>query len=357
MSISFTDILNRHVAATALLFPTRPPACGAAIELPVPITARLVSRFGSASSNVLLDERCQHFRDAGIDGVIGYKRHGRYAIALGDPVCATEDRAALVEAFRTHFREQGVHTLFAVVGAGTAEYLRATGCGLVEFGVEQVLDPSNSVTAPGYKELRKKLKRARRAGMEVTEYRPFEDGHIPQLERQMNDLAHCWLMNRGGLQTFWAHIDLFRSPTTTRWFYGKVGDRVVGLLSTLRLENLNGYLLEHILWAPQAPVGTSESLVAHVLETLAGENCTYASFGPAPAHDLGEVSGFSNLSERSCRLIYRMARHLFQLDSKALHRQKYRPVAAQPLYLAFDKTSIGLGTLGALGHAFNFSMA
>lgn len=357
MSTSFTDLLNRHMAARALLLPTPAPARDAAIELSIPTIARLVSRFGSASSNVLLDERCQHFRDTGIDGVIGYKRHGRNAIALGDPVCAAEDRAALVEAFRTRFRERGMYTHFAVVGTGMAEYLRGKGCGLLEFGVEQVLDPSNSVTAPGYKELRKKLKRARRAGMEVTEYRPLENGHSPELERQMDNLAHCWLMNRKGLQTYWAHIDLFRSPTTTRWFYGRVGDRVVGLLSTLRLENLNGYLLEHILWAPQAPVGTSESLVAHVLETLAGENCTYASFGPAPAHDLGEVSGFSHLTEQSCRLIYRMARHLFQLDSKALHRKKYRPVGAQPLYLAFDQASIGLGTLAALGHAFNFSMA
>jgi lysylphosphatidylglycerol synthetase-like protein (DUF2156 family) len=146
----------------------------------------------------------------------------------------------------------------------------------------------------------------------------------------------------------WAHIDLFRSPTTTRWFYGTVGEKVVGVLSTLRLEKLKGHLLEHILWLPEAPVGTSEALVAHALETLAGENCTYASFGPAPAHDLGEISGFSQLREDSCRLIYRMARHLFQLNSKTLRRQKYRPVAAQTLYLAFDSGRIGFGTLAAL---------
>lgn len=358
MSTTCTHVLAQNLAAPGVLLPS--PATttdGGAGDCSVSRIAQLVSRFGSPASNVLLDERCRHFRHPGIDGVIGYKQHGRYAVALGDPVCAAADRPALVEAFRTHSRQQGLSCIYAVIGSTMASYVRAQGCGLVEFGVEQVLDPCNSVSSPGYKDLRKKLKRARRAGMQVAEYLPQRDGRDAELERQLDDLAYCWLMDRDGLQTYWAHIDLFRSRSTTRWFYGTVDGKVVGLLSTMRLEEHGGYLLEHILWAPQAPVGTSELLVAHTLETLAGENCRYASFGPAPAHDLGEVSGFSRLTGHSCRLIYRMARHLFHLDSKTLHRQKYRPAAVQPLYLAFDPATLRPGTLAALGHAFNFSMA
>lgn len=242
-----------------------------------------------------------------------------------------------------------------MIGSSAASYLRTRSCGLIEFGVEQVLDPRLSLSSPGFRDLRKKVKRARRAGMLVSEYQPRQ-GHDAELERQMEHLARCWLMHREGPQTYWAGIDFFRARAVTRWFCGTVEGKIVGALSMLRLEGRDGYLLEHILWMPDAPVGTSEFLVAQALETLADEGCGYASFGPAPACELGEVSGFSALTQYSCRCIYKLCRRALHLDSRMLYRQKYRPAVLQPLYLAFDPTVIRPGTLAALGHAFNISI-
>ena len=117
-----------------------------------------------------------------------------------------------------------------------------------------------------------------------------------------------------------------------------------------------GFLFEHVLCLPDAPVGTSESLITKATEALAAEGCNYASFGPAPASELKEVSGFSKLTKHACRLTYRGCCRVFHLDAKMFYRQKFRPAASQPMYLAFDRPNIRWLTLVALSRTFNFSL-
>lgn len=318
--------------------------------------ADLVRRFGGPASNVLLDDGCQHFQAPGIDGIIGYKQYGDYAVVMGDPACAEIDREGLLQAFTHHCGENRRRCIYAVIGTHTATYAGGRGGALLEFGVEQTLNPTLAL-APGAfnRDLRKKLKRARRAGMEVTEY-PIALASDVELETQIQGVAASWLANRRGPQTYWAHIDLFRARRITRCFVGTVAGKVVGVLSTLRLDAQDGYLLEHLLCAPDAPVGASELLVTQALQTLGREGCRFATFGPAPASELGQVTGMSGTSARIARFVYGLCNRMFHLDAKVLFRQKFRPVAAQPMYLAFDPPVLQLPTFMALGITFNMSL-
>ena len=164
--------------------------------------ADLIRRFGSSSSNILLDKQCHHFETAGIDGVIGYKSFSGCAVVLGDPVCSAEDSVALIEAFRKHSVAQGWHTVYAVIGPRMASHFRSQGLGLLEFGVDQVMNPLISASPQGYnRDLRKKLKRARHAGLVVLEYQPYTLRDA-SLESQLNHLAKTWLLNRRGPQAY-----------------------------------------------------------------------------------------------------------------------------------------------------------
>lgn len=318
--------------------------------------AELVATFGGAASNVLLDPRSECFEQAGIHGAIAFRRFGRCAVALGDPVSAPTDAIELAEAFRSHCAARGWHTIHAVIGSHMADHFRRLDLGLIEFGVEQILRLEPTGDNAYIRDLRKKLKRARQAGLDVVEYRP---GSRPDTasEAAMKKLATDWLANRRGPQTYWATIDLFRARGITRWFCGMVEGKLVGVLSVLELRSRGGYLMEHILWHPDAPVGTSELLITRATETLAAEGCQNASFGPAPAPELGEVSGFSSSTQTVAHWIYRHCCRIFTLDSKVLYRQKFRPSATEPLYLAFDPPRLRLDTLQALGRVFNFSLA
>ena len=131
-------------------------------------------RFGSSSSNILLDTECYHFEVAGIDGLLAYNNFRGCAVVLGDPVCSDENSVVLIEAFREHCAVQGWHSVYAVIGSRMASYFRSQGLGLLEFGVEQVMNPLISASPQGYnRDLRKKLKRARHAGLTVLEYQPY----------------------------------------------------------------------------------------------------------------------------------------------------------------------------------------
>lgn len=318
--------------------------------------AELVAMFGGPASNVLLDPRSECFEEAGIRGAIAFRRFGRCAVALGDPVSPSADAIELSEAFRSYCADNGWYSIHAVIGSDMAAHFRRLNLGLIEFGVEQILRLEPTGGSSYIRDLRKKLKRARQAGVDIVEYRP---GYQPDAasEAAMTNLAKDWLANRRGPQTYWATIDLFRARGITRWFCGMVGGKLVGVLSLLELRNREGYLIEHILWHPDAPVGTSELLITRATEALAAEGCHSASFGPAPAHELGEVSGFSSSTQTLAHWIYRHCCRIFTLDSKVLYRQKFRPSATEPLYLAFDPPRLRLDTLQALGRVFNFSMA
>lgn len=318
--------------------------------------AELVASFGGPASNILLDPRSQCFEEAGIHGAIAFQRYGQCAVALGDPVSPPADAIELAEAFRSYCGDCGWHSIYAVIGSRMAAHFRGLNLGLIEFGVEQIVRLEPTGGSSYIRDLRKKLKRADQAGLNVVEYRPA-DQPDPGLETAMTNLTRDWLANRRGPQTYWATIDLFRARGITRWFCGMVGGQLVGVLSLLELRNRGGYLMEHILWHPDAPVGTSELLITRATETLAAEACRSASFGPAPAPELGEVSGFSFATQSLAHWIYRHCCRIFTLDSKVLYRQKFRPSATEPLYLAFDPPRLRLDTLRALGRVFNFSLA
>lgn len=318
--------------------------------------ARWIKKYGNSASNALLDEQCRYFRLPDIDGVLGYKVYYMHAVMLGDPVCAKEDIKLMITAFKQYCASQGWGVTYTVIGRELADCLRDQGLALIEFGVEQIINPQQVRGSRGYiRDVRKKLKRARKSGLIVEEYKPISSP--PSIELELDQIAEKWLRHRRGLQTYWSGISLFKARAITRWFYGTVAGRVVCLLTLIRIEADKGYLIEHILWHPEAPVGTSETLITEVAAQLSGEGCDYLSFGPAPATRLGEVSGFSAFKRWACGPLYRGCCRLFKLDAKMLFRQKFRPDSAEPLYLAFDSPELGWRRLMALARTFHFSRA
>ena len=139
---------------------------------------------------------------------------------------------------------------------------------------------------------------------------------------------------------FLARVRLFEAPAVTRFFYVRHGDRYVGVLTTVRLDNRDGYLLNHILASPDAPVGTSELLIAHAIETLGVEGCGVATFGPAPSDELGNVLNLSSFSERVARRIYRLCGEKLHLDARTRFRRKFQALSESASYLVFDPPRI-----------------
>jgi aspartyl-tRNA synthetase len=318
----------------------------------------LVVQYGGPVSNGLLDPHCHTFRSTRVEGVVGYRNSWGAIVALGDPVCGIQDMPRLAAKFRRHCAARRRHMVYAAGSERLAGIVCRWGGAAVEFGETLIFDPrlDPQSGAPGH-ELRKKVRRATREGAVVDEYRPERTGHDPALESALEAVAAQWLRARHGLQIYVSRVRLFEPFVAgRRWFYARAGESVVGVLALLRLESRGGYLLEHLFAAPESPIGITELLVTECFATLAREGCPFATFGPAPAPQLGSVQNLGSVSEAFARRVFATASHMFHLYGRTQYQHKFQAARAEPAYLVFDPPRVGLRDALGVMRAFNVSI-
>ncbi|HZO14832.1 MAG TPA: phosphatidylglycerol lysyltransferase domain-containing protein, partial [Polyangiaceae bacterium] len=262
----------------------------------------------------------------------------------------------LAEQFRMSRAERGLSVVFACASETLAARLVDREYASVEFGEELVFDPRRDPQAGRRgRELRKKVARAERSGVEVCEYLAGVD--TPRIEPAMEQVVRRWLAGRRGLQTYVAPLLLFAESRGRRWFYARHGREIVGVLSLVRLDAHHGWLMEHLLAVPEAPQGTTETLVARVFAALGTEDCAWCSFGPSTLPRLAHMHGLGRCSELMARAIFGLAGRLCDFRSHARYRQKFQPVSSQRRFLLFHPRRFGLRELSGLSRAFNFSLS
>ncbi|HUS65604.1 MAG TPA: DUF2156 domain-containing protein [Kofleriaceae bacterium] len=318
----------------------------------VPGVAAWVRAHGCAVSTALLDPACRHFFVPGVPGVIGYREGWGCAVGLGDPVCPPEQTGALVDAFGDFCHARDAGAVFAVASPALTALCVARGWAAIEFGVELILDPRRDPQSGARgRELRKKVNRAKKAGVTVHEHHLGD----PLVERAMEQCALSWLGARRGPQIYLARVRLFADPLGKRWFYALFGERIVGVLSMMRLDARDGWLLDHLIATPDAPGGTTERLAAHALGVLGAEGCRFATFGPAPSAELGRVVGLGPVAEALARGIYETVGRVFHLDARVRYRKKFQVERTEASSLVFSR-GLGLRELTGVLRAFNVSL-
>ena len=347
----------RSSTIPGLVRPRLGPALTNEVYAPAPEIVELVCKHGMSASNALFDPGCSQFRVRGVDGLVPYRMAWGSVVAIGEPVCAREDSVTLARALTAAARRRGLATVYAVTSPWFANRMAEHGAAAIAFGSEVQLDPGADPTRGSKgRELRKKLNHAARAGLRAGEY-DHENFASRFVEAELTRVAEEWLRNRRGPQVFLTGIRLFEAPAITRHFHVRYGDRYVGVLTAMRLETRDGYLLNQIVTTPDAPDGTSELLITHALATLGSEGCHFATFGAAPADSLGAMMNVSPWSERLARKVFDAAGEAFHLDARAHYRRKFQAANEEPAFLVFDPPRIRLRQVAALLRAFNVSLA
>jgi phosphatidylglycerol lysyltransferase len=311
----------------------------------------LVQRHGCSVSHVVVDPACGRFRAAGIDGLIPYRRGFRCLVGIGDPICDERHSDELAERFRLSCAAQKLSTVFAAASERFTQRALARGYASVEFGEELIFDPRRDPQSGGRgRELRKKVQRAQRAGVNVLEHQGDFD-----VERGLESLARAWVERRRGPQVFITPVLLFAERTGRRWFYAACGTQLLGVLSLLRLDARGGWVFEHLLTEPDAPQGTSEQLVTVALGALGREGCGYATFGPSTLSQLGRMQRVGWYGQVVGRAVFNSAARWFHLDSLSQYRKKFQVSAVEPSHLLFHP-GIGVREATGLLRAFNVTL-
>jgi lysylphosphatidylglycerol synthetase-like protein (DUF2156 family) len=195
------------------------------------------------------------------------------------------------------------------------------------------------------------VRHAQHKGVSIKEYL----AHDANIEQVIEQVGVSWLKSRRGPQIHISNIYLFDNRIGKRWFYAQQGNQIIGLVVLNQLQARQGWHLNHLMFTSDAAHGTPELLVVSVLEILQGEDCSFVSFGVAPADQLGTISGLSHFSAWTARQVYKIVNKMFHLKGHKMFWGKFHP-QTQPSYLLFSQSRIGLREALALMRAMNASI-
>lgn len=315
--------------------------------------AEKICQWGHSPSVTILDPVCEIFRSAHIDGIIGYRNSRGCHVVFGDPIAAPENVIAMAEAFKEFSQSQKKSIVYLTASPSFTKLMyKKNGGSFIEVAEELTLDP-HSFPKQGSKGrlLRKKMNHASHEGVIIKEY-SFNDSHT---QNEIESVGEAWLKGRHGPQIYFAHVHLFDDKMGKRWFYAEKEGRLVGVALLNRLDAENGWLLHMLMATPDAPSGTSESLVLSIMEVLTQEGCHFLSFGATPSDHLGEIKGMGRVGEWLSRYLFKSTKHLFQLDGRRNYWKKFDPQSI-PSFLYCSKPSLGPKEIYGVMKAMNVSL-
>ncbi len=312
----------------------------------------LIRRYGNETTDAVLDPACHYFSIPAIEGIVGYRLHGKYALVFGNPICAPENEKQLTLAFSDYCHQKGFVITYVMVSDSFAKWVSSHfPIVSIAFGKCLWINPQHNPmdnTGRHGSLIRRKVKHALKEGTEVSEYTSSD----PELEAAMENVGVAWLKSREGPQVHISNIHLFEDRQGKRWFYASKEGKVVGVVQLNRLQQKNGWLLNHLMITPDCSHGTPEILVTSALQAVAEEGGEYVTFGACPASHLDSIAGLNPLSASIVRMGYQIARKIFHLDGFGEFWSKFQPDSKET-YLLFEKGSISLKGIQSLLRALN----
>lgn len=313
----------------------------------------IVRNWGDLASDAVLDPDAKIFQLPGIEGMIAYQIKSKCAVVYGNPLSPPPHRMKLIEAFEAYIENQNLQVIYISATRWFADLMiNRQKHVAIEFGYELTLNPQvdpRSYTGTRGSLVRRKVRHAQKEGVSIEEYTEND----PELELAISKAATEWLQQRKGLQLHISHPYLFDNRHGKRWFYAKTEKGVVGVVVLNALQERQGWLLNHLMFTPNAPNGTPEYLIVEALATVAKEGCEFISLGNASAEEL-QMIGFSKIPSWIAKKTFKMIRYFFHLDGHMKFFEKFHP-QSEPSYLLFKGKGISLTQIFALMQGLNLS--
>jgi phosphatidylglycerol lysyltransferase len=250
---------------------------------PTPELLRLQSAYGyNAHSLVSITPGALTWTMPGVDGTIIYGKFGRVWLAAGDPLGKPEDIKALTEGFMAAAAKAKRIAAFVPATERFARVGIQLGLSAIKIGAAPYFDLADwQPRGNCAKRMRAGVNRAKRAGVGVEVVAGFDEC----LRKETTDLCLNWLSDRRAATTFgWLlALDPFLNADRKKVFAARdVDGRLVGLLAASPIPARDGWYLEDVLRAEDAPPGTADLLVFETLQQLKAQDATMATLGTSP---------------------------------------------------------------------------
>ena len=316
---------------------------------PAPREAKLeswVNQYGiNSTSYVLLEGPKQYFTSPHVDGFLAYQVRAGVAVIGGDPVCTRSQAAELIRNFVAAMKKFPVGAYR--VSLHMRDAFREAGFKDIQIGKEAIFDLSRFSLAGGPMELvRAATNKARRAGVVVSEHRPFALGAEP-LNHELRAISSRVVKSKGEHELGFLLGSLgLEQRSAKRYFIARSGGgagRIEGFIVCEPIYGRNGYYLDVTRRRGDAVRGTMELLTSETLRLLYAEGYEMASMGLAPLAllDDPDLSGHPRLTSLM-RFVYQRVNSNYDFKLLYRYKAKYHPHAWEPRYFCFNQKRLTL---------------
>jgi lysylphosphatidylglycerol synthetase-like protein (DUF2156 family) len=244
-------------------------------------------------------------------GAVCYNEHGSVWLVAGEPLASKTNLCSVTREFLQAARERKKIPAFLPATERFARIAVAQNLEAVKVGASPYFDLQNwNPRGNRAKNLRSGLNRARRGGISVEQVEKIDES----FRREAAELGESWLKTRrAGIKFDWLFgLEPFKNAESKKFFAARdETGMLAGLLVASRIPAREGWYLEDVLRAPDAPKGTADLLVFETLKKLAGQGARIATLGTAPLSE----NGVDEISTGS----YVLARKLLKFAEKNLN--------------------------------------
>ncbi len=298
----------------------------------------LIDRYGQTSLArlSLLKDKSYYFSPSG-QSVIAYVAKGRAAIALGDPIGASDDRVEAILSFSQFCDLNDWFPAFYETSADQLERYCALGFQQIQIGEEAIVDLTTfTLKGKAAQNLRTALNRSAKAGYRFNLY---ESPIQPELFQQLKPVSDEWLKDKQGSEKQFS-IGWFDENYLRDCLIAVVYDadnRVVAFANLLSGYNRREVTIDLMRHRLDAEKGTMDFLFVSMFQHF--KEADYDSFNLS----LSPLAGVG--AKPSARRVEKALNYLFNhlnqfYNFKGLHqfKEKFQP-RWEPRYLVFPSRS------------------
>ncbi|OAX40208.1 hypothetical protein K503DRAFT_791499 [Rhizopogon vinicolor AM-OR11-026] len=246
--------------------------------------ADLVAKHGNATCTAWLETDRYHtwqpskaIPESSFTPVQGYLHSGVWVFAWGNPI-VSDPKAfkPTLQAFISAVESKGMRCVYCCVDSNIEEVLAGMNWSTVSCINEDIVDPENVVEltsedSEGHgsmvKDLKKNLRRAERAQIDVTEIQ--RNDWSETVRKEIEDGVDAWKKSRSGLQLAATSFDPFLDFEHRRYWVARSEGKAVGVLILSPVRD--AFVIKNAVSFPKAPKGTSEYLITSALKDLRNE--------------------------------------------------------------------------------------
>ena len=262
------------------------------------------------------------------EGAVAYNEFGKVWLVPGDPLASVENLASVSAGFLQKARMERRVVAFMPATQQFAKQSSNLGLRAVRIGSAPYFDLATwAPRGDRAKKARAGVNQARRAGVRVNEIVDIDE----RFRRETTCLCKSWMTTRRSAIRFeWLFkVDLFQHKDRKKYFAARdANGKLVGFIAASPIPARDGWYLEDVLRAKDAPNGTIDLLIVEVLQLLKSHGAKLATLGTAPmaiAGDLDPEVHDSRLLTKVAGLVANCFAVFYNFDGVRRFKGKFAP--------------------------------